>query len=324
MRLLAALPLLLTGLIAGCAAPGDTGDPGNTTKTEPRAQTETPDRGWRWESYGGIELQVPEAYEWNTSGSPLYPAWCAFTGDEESPVPAVNRVRGQAVPSIGCTPERPVSTYAPAVDLDSDQRVGTVRLDGGWVSETVEVAGVKVTVSDDDAARRKRILRSIRPIGETDVHGCRPGTDLVRPGERPSSSAPAADDVTSVAICRYAVPNRVQPEGPAQPLVSSSRLSGAVAAELVRALVAAPEGTGPNSPENCAPEVALGDEVVVLRIGSSRGLHEVVVRYSGCVGNGTDDGTTTRRSTSDVLNAVLTGPNQPTSLQGNVAALLDW
>jgi hypothetical protein len=199
-----------------------------------------------------------------------------------------------------------------------------VRLDDGWVSETVEVAGVKVTVSDDDDARRTRILRTIRPVVDTDAHGCPPSSNLTRPGARPSSTRPTADDVTAVAVCRYALPTGFGAAPPPKPLVSSSRISGAEATDLVRAVLAAPEGQGPNSPENCAPQVALGEEALVLRIDSSRGLNEVVVRYSGCDGHGTDDGTTTRTLTSDVLNAVLTGPNRPTSLQGDVAALLDW
>ena len=94
--------------------------------------------------------------------------------------------------------------------------------------------------------------------------------------------------------------------------------------DLVRAIHAAPEGDGPNSPENCARSVAFGHEAVVLRVETAIGSHEVVVRYSGCDGHGIDDGTTTRTLTSDVLSAVLAGANMPTSLQGDMGELLGW
>jgi hypothetical protein len=130
--------------------------------------------------------------------------------------------------------------------------------------------------------------------------------------------------VTAVAVCRYALPTGFGAAPPPKPLVSSSRISGAEATDLVRAVLAAPEGDGPNSPEDCARSVAFGHEAILLRVETAMSLHEVVVRYSGCDGHGTDDGTTTRRLTPDVLNAVLTGPNRPTSLQGDIAALLNW
>lgn len=111
MRLIIALPLLVTALMAGCAAPG-------TGAAQPPVQVEPAADGWRWESYGGIELQVPDSFEWNTSGSPSYPAWCAATGRDGAPLAAVNRVHNQVMPAIGCPP-RPPNTFAPSVDLAS-------------------------------------------------------------------------------------------------------------------------------------------------------------------------------------------------------------
>jgi len=90
----------------------------------------------------------------------------------------------------------------------------------------------------------------------------------------------------------------------------------------VRAIQAAPEGSGPNEPENCLPEVAAGHEVLLLLVRDNVRGQEVVVRYSGCDHHGVDDGHTHRRLTADVLRPLLSGPHMPTVLNGAVADLI--
>lgn len=308
--------LLLAGplvLVAGCGAVPD---------SEPVEGAAG--HRWRWESYAGIELQVPGDYGWRTTGSPLYPAWCADIGDGGPPQPGVNRGSGSVVPLIGCPADRPVDTYAPAVDLGSQVDGSPADHGGGWVSETVEVAGVPVTVSDDDADRRQRILSSVRQVDGLDAHGCPPDSLLLEPAARPSGrSLPSAADLTGVAVCRYALAGGL-PGGTRlpKPILSSSRLDADQARGLLRAIRAAPEGGGPDSPSTCSDDGRLGEEMVVLRFTTSGGVREVTLRYSGCDGHGIDDGRVVRRLTAEVLKPVLTGPHEPSTLSGAVARLL--
>lgn len=195
---------------------------------------------------------------------------------------------------------------------------------GGWVSETVEVAGVPVTVSDDDADRRQRILASVRQIDGVDARGCPPDSLLLDPAARPSGrSLPSAAEITGVAVCRYALAGGLTGgTGLPKPILSSSRLDADQARRLLRSIHAAPRGGGPNSPSTCSDDERLGEEMVVLRFTTSGGVREVALRYSGCDGHGIDDGRVVRRLTAEVLKPVLTGPHEPSSLSGAVARLL--
>jgi len=236
----------------------------------------------------------------------------------------VDRDYGNVVPAIACPADRPLDTYAPSVDLGS--RVEGSRADhgGGWVSETVEVAGVPVTVSDDDADRRQRILSSVRQIHGLDAHGCPPDSLLLEPAARPSGrSLPSAAEITGVAVCRYALAGGLPGgTGLPKPILSSSRLDADQARGLVRAIRAAPEGGGPDSPSTCSDDERLGEEMVVLRIATTAGGQEVTLRYAGCDGHGIDDGQVVRRLTAEVLKLVLAGPHQPSTLSAPVARLL--
>jgi hypothetical protein len=120
-------------------------------------------------------------------------------------------------------------------------------------------------------------------------------------------------------VCRYAIGDTVAPS--AGRGLSGSRLTGGDARAIVRAIQAAPEGTGPNEPDNCVREVAYGDEVLLLVVRDGIRAQEVVVRYSGCDGHGVDDGLTRHRLTANVLRPLLSGPNAPGSLNGAVAEL---
>jgi hypothetical protein len=101
------------------------------------------------------------------------------------------------------------------------------------------------------------------------------------------------------------------------PLLSSSRISGASAKEIVDAIRSAPEGEG--------PDAGPGDEaseIIVLRINTADGAREVIMRYSGHSDNGFDDGTTRHRLTAASIRPLLTGANSPTQMSMPVANLL--
>jgi hypothetical protein len=71
-------------------------------------------------------------------------------------------------------------------------------------------------------------------------------------------------------------------------------------------------GEGPDSPEQCAPEAAFGDEAIVLILHGERHDQEVFVRYAGCNRHGIDDGATHRKLTSSMLWGLMTsrGPHR--------------
>jgi hypothetical protein len=195
---------------------------------------------------------------------------------------------------------------------------GAQTYDGGWVTETRTVGGTTFTVFSDDPALRARILGSARPATGTKDTDCPPDHPATKNHDaRPDAGKPGlTGDLESITVCRYSV------EGPrpsGAPMLSTSRLTGAEAAAVASAIIAAPEGIGPDSPENCAADYAYGDELLVLRIP---GGTEVLVRYSGCVAHGFDDGHTRRQLTADAIRPLLSGPNRPMSLIGPVAEMV--
>lgn len=105
-------------------------------------------------------------------------------------------------------------------------------------------------------------------------------------------------------------------------MLSRSQLIGEQARAVVRAILAAPAGEGPNEPGNRLPEYAHGDQVLLLTVSDGTRTQEVFVRYSGSLGNGIDDGHTHRRLTTETLTPLLSGPHQPTLLQGSVGDLV--
>ncbi|MCU7728374.1 hypothetical protein ODJ79_32085 [Actinoplanes sp. KI2] len=87
-------------------------------------------------------------------------------------------------------------------------------------------------------------------------------------------------------------------------------MDGVPAADEIRQIAAAPVGGGPDNPADCAPEVAHGDQIIVLLVRSATGTAEVTMRYAGCVQNGFDEGTTVRTLTKASVGPLVTGPNR--------------
>lgn len=281
---------------------------------------------WRWESYRGIELRVPDRWE-NSSGA-IGAGWCAANSTAERAALGTV-VRPGLVLTIGCSsPYPPVEQRRPAVGFDSVRAVGIQHLDGGWVVQTRRMGGVFVTVFADDAQLRSRIFDSAHVVTGEDHYGCPPdhpasaGRDY-RPRPAPGG-LPDLGDVESISLCRYLRGDAGvdHDHGAGAAILSASRVTGTAARHILDAITSAPLGEGPNDPGNCLPEVAYGEELMILRIHTHRRTAEVLVRYHGCDGHHVDDGTTVRRLTGDLLRSVLTGPHTPSTLSGPVVRLL--
>jgi hypothetical protein len=316
-------------VLAVAAWPGGRGGTGPAPgpKPEPAASSNSSNSsnssdaaaaGWRWESYGGIEVQVPGAWTDGITGSPP----CLVDQEGKRPAPYVGRPG--AVPAIGCAkpvPELP--NRSPYVWLgDSGAKPGSQDHGHGWVTETRDVHGVLITVFAADAALRERILGSARRIGKTDTYGCQPDDpNSSQPEARPKPGTALADvgNVEQIAICTYAIDSRADA---GLPSIASSRLTGQAAQAAVDAILAAPAGSGPNDRGSCATDYAYGDQITVLHVRGDQATADVIVRYSGCDHHGTDDGEIVRQLTKDVAQRVITGPHKPSGLIGSVADLI--
>lgn len=273
--------------------------------------------GWRWESYNGVVVQVPDDWGYGRTGaSPCL--------DDRVNQPGRDYVgyvgRPGPVPAIACTAtaKDPLSKRSAYLWFDSQVEAGVQARGGGWVEESRIVGGLALTVFSDDAALRTRILDSARPASSGAGDGCpvehaiSTGPDA-RPAPAPGGLA-TMGPVESISLCRYSLENDQQ--------LSSSQLFDEHARAVARAILAAPAGDGPNAPDSCLPEIAHGDEVLLLIVRDSTSTQEVFVRYSGCDGHGIDDGHTHHRLTTETLTPLLSGPHQPDVLNGAVAELL--
>lgn len=212
----------------------DGGQPGPPPSTVPTA-TDDPTGadvppGWRVESYGGIQVRVPD--DWAVGGAPMAEGGsagmvqCGGVVDE-----IANPVRG--VPYVGrpvsmtdmCEAVDPTSLPAPTesyVWLGSPVEQTGAAWSNGYESETVEVAGVTVTVTTDDAAVREQIVDSIEAV-DVDVHGCATSAPRHPSGE-------VVGDPTGLTVCVY---HRDLDD---LELLWSGRAAATAAAALLRAL----------------------------------------------------------------------------------------
>jgi hypothetical protein len=264
--------------------------------------------GWHWESYSNIQVQVPDDWGYGVTGSPP----CLV---KKAQRPYVGRPG--AVQAIGCRdPLPPLAYRASYLWFDRGRNSamtapGVQPADHGWVEETRLVDGLHITVLSDDDSLRRRILDSARLIDGSDANGCTPDHPLAhKPHGRPASTGglESLGRVESVAVCRYAID-----AGKADrraPLIASSAVTGDAAGALVDAITSAPEGSGPNDKE-CID--TYGSDILVLKVQGSNHDQEVLIRYSGCNFNGTDDGATLRQLTANLLQPILTGIHRPSS-----------
>jgi hypothetical protein len=269
--------------------------------------------GWREETYGGIGVEVPDDWGYGTT------RWPPCIKQPEGPYVG----RPGVIPLVGCgSPVPPLDSRVPYLWFDSRLDAGIRFRDAGWVERTRLVDDMSITVLTDDPELSERLLRSARPVAEDiDWPARHPITEGPRTRPDPGAGGLAGIGVVeSVAICRYGLGGRSARL--AGPVMSLSLVTGDAAAELVREILAAPEGNGPNRPGECAASVMFGDQALVLRVRGNDGEQEVFVRYSGCDGHGFDDGHTRRLLTGAALRPLLAGPHRPATLNGSVAELV--
>lgn len=270
--------------------------------------------GWRWESYGGVEVGVPGDWGWD-NGTQRLSQWCIAT-PEQIAKPIVGRPGGSTL--AGCdagskpAPDTLIAKTGSVVAFDrTAERPGTAEQGDQSV---VRLDGVQVTVNAPEELRR-RIVATIRPVADADSYGC-PTTHPIsgRPQQRPAKPVELASltAVTAVSACKFAIGGE---SSGAQPrLISSLRLDGAAAGQAIRQAATAPPGGGPDTAHECLPSASYGDEVIVLLVRSAAGQTEIMLRYSGCDHNGFDDGVAVRKLTAEAVapfiarsNAVIGG-----------------
>jgi hypothetical protein len=317
--------LLLLAACGGRSGPG-AADPtpssspaGSPTLSQP-GEPSLPS-GWRWESYGGVEVGVPGDWGW-TNGSQRVGQWCVNQGHDLSP--AVGRPGAATL--VGCFQEDhgvPGELLAKNTGdvVAFSPEVGDLAADRGD-RRTVLLGGVDVVVQTRDPGLRDRIAATVHRV-DVDWAGC-PADDVVaeHPDQRPAASIglDVVTGVTSVTACQYAVQPPQMYRMP--PLLASAELVGQDAQDLVAALASAPPGGGPNAPDTCLPEVSYGDQILVLAIHSAEGVERVVVTYTGCDHNGIDDGTTVRTLTRDAMAPLTQDALALSSFSGQLVGVL--
>lgn len=333
-RTLVVLALLGVASASACASPPgtelDTAAPSPAPSSTPRSTAQRAPvlpAGWRWESFGGVEVGVPATWKWD-NGSQRIGQWCASPQTAEADqIPAVGRPGMSSL--VGCGTEAkggkpdpstllrytgPIVAFArPEKPKDGVTKIGD--------RTTVGLNGVDVIVQTEPVLR-KRIVATVHAV-TIDTNGC-PSTDRVSrdPARRP---APAVDvseleNVSTVAACKYRVGDDDYLADPR--LHGSLRLDGAKAAEAVARIVAAPTGGGPNTPQDCLADYSYGNELIVLRITSGTGESQVYLRYSSCDHNGFDDGHSVRRLDAKAVAPFFTGPNAVYNSLGPTAKLI--
>jgi hypothetical protein len=298
-------------VLAGC---GDA-----TAPSDGRSSSALP-AGWRWESYGGVEVGVPAGWgyavrsvDWLTS------RWRCTDRDQPADY-EVARLRAQVLATT-CLRGDPLNPD-PLPDPDpatlisntgtfvvfGDRTVAETQREGDRT--TVTINGISLAVQALPRLR-EQIVATIHAVA-VDSNGC--------PATHPISTAPEMTPdpavavgtltaVTAVAACHYAVLAGVNAGANGPQLLSSLRLTAGAAQAAINGIAQAPRGGGPNAPSTCAVDYSYGDDLIVLSVTSGQTRNEIYLRYSGCDHNGFDDGTGIRSLTAKVVAPFIAEPN---------------
>jgi len=269
---------------------------------------------WRWETYGGVELQVPA--DWRTGGG--QGPWCVDHGSI-TPEPYVSRPIGYT-PAVACVRDEPRERWVPYVEFGGGfDPPGRKDLGDGWISETRQIGDQLLTVRTNDTALLDAILASAHTVEEVDGVGCPVDYAVTqsldaRPTTGPLDPAQVGQDGV---VCQY----RLEDWPSGQPLIASRRLTAEEARAFVEAVVSAPVGGGPDEPGSCTPDRRRGDTALLVRLPTTDGARDVIVWYAGCF-NGADDGVTLHTLTTDLLDPLFGGAVMATSFTMSLAPLM--
>lgn len=264
--------------------------------------------GWRWDSYGGVEVGVPADWGWADRGLRLG-AWCVRSPVKKRPV--VARPLGPVL-AIECNGRETLvanTGWVVGFGHSLTEPDGVERTDD---RTTVRIDGVEI-ILQAPPAWRERIAATIHRV-RVDDFGC-PTTHPIstRPSLRPPHPVDVAAlrDVTTVSACQYELRDPSDVWRPRTWLKSSLRLDGAAAERAIARIAQASPSGGPDQPGYCAQETAYGQgsTAIVLRVRSASGLTEIILRYAGCVGHGFDDGVHVWRLSAAAMAPFIAGPN---------------
>ncbi|GGU07508.1 hypothetical protein [Nocardioides albus] len=310
------------------AAPEGTYDEGG------RNDLPAPAEGNRWAVRYDIAFQVPE--EWADATAPALPECIAKPGDRWDTVPRtpyVANVTNQPVPSIACneTDDRdfppqfgkvPFALWQPYVliekpDKGASLQTGSLKHEGWLLTRVfIEDAYATILTGPGDDEINSQIKSSLRTTPK-DPYGCETASPLaegdpVRPKTEPKTSPLEGDAPESIAICRY--------EPSSASLTGSREISGAEAAGLVEAIRSAPDRSGPNTPQNCAPAQPVTAYVILRIFRDGDEPQDVYVNYENCDDHGFYDGIGVHELTAAACRPVFAEePVTIYSVQGDVA-----
>jgi len=310
-----AIALLLILPIAACArnAPGEGPGFAGPTASRPAASSPAAARvlpgGWRWESYGGVELGVPADFGYDFGPARLS-QWCTVKGRIGEPVVG----RPGMVTAVGCSIDNQnpppdtllVNTGTVVAFGQANKPDGTSHL-GDQTTIRIDKVEIKINAPQPLTAQ---ILATLHAV-TTDDYGCSATHPISKkPSWRPDHPVALTTlrGVTAVSICKYRVTQFTTDQD--LRLYTSQRLDGPTAASAIAGLARTPVGGGPDDASLCTRDVSYGDDVTVLQVTSGAGPSTIVLHYSGCDHNGIDDGVTVRTLTKAAVAPFITGPNQ--------------
>lgn len=202
----AAVGVLLAAAVVGGVATYDGGG-------SPAAVTSPGDhpRGWRAESYHGVQLWVPSSWGWGHGPAvdDRQPVSCGLGAYSPTSIntTVIYRLRGAGVlPYVGRPSQPDVVCAVPHatgshVWFDSPLPPGS-----GPAATTVRAHGTSdftITVADRNRAERATILRSIEPV-VVDAHGCPRNSGGIARVEATAGAEPSPRSVRTLSLCVYA------------------------------------------------------------------------------------------------------------------------
>lgn len=305
-----AIPAMLNR--TGVASEGSAAAPMQATPADRASPDSVPTGrpGWRWESYRMLTYQVPASwgYGWAPGSD-----WCAAGGNATPTGPFVDVApETRAVRAILCPRDIPPDRLAMFVSVhraDAPNRGWAVP--SGWAVASAELSGYTIEVVHPASQRElaRQIVATVRPLPQVDGNGCPAASPFG--GSAIPSAQPSLPGLSRASLCQYDLTST-----PA--LLATKSLEAIPAAQLRSILESAPNGSGPDD-TSCS---STGDTAVLVRFWSADDqVRDVLVRYSGCGGNGIVTGTTSRELTTEACRAVMAPPITFTSGSGKAGTM---